>query len=56
MHWQVPAVLAVDPTQVLLAKPPLVVHGQVKSIPLGPSGKALSGPVEHFEPTPPPAK
>ena len=55
VHWQVPAVLADEPTQVLLASPPPVLQGQVRSIPFGPSGKALLGTVEHFAPTPPPA-
>lgn len=55
VHWQVPAVLALEPTQVLFASPPPVLQGQVRFMPLGPSGKAPLATVEHFAPMPPPA-
>ena len=52
----VPAVVEVAPLQVLLANPFPVEHRHVRSVPLGPSGNAESGPVEQFDPGAPPAE
>jgi hypothetical protein len=47
---QVPAVEAEAPLQVLFAFGAAVEHGQFRFAPLGPPGKALSGPVEQAAP------